>query len=412
MIKKYIPKFGFKIYHYLLALLGAFLFGFPSNKIKVIGITGTNGKSTTASICLKVLEAGGYKVATMSSISFKIGEQEIVNDLKMTMPGRFKIQEFLREAVDKKCDYAIIEVTSEGVEQFRHKFIDFDVAILTNLSKEHIESHGSFENYKAAKGKFFNDVKGIHILNEDDSHFDYFNSFFAKEKITYSLSKDSDICVKEILVTDTFSEFRVGSVSFKTNLLGEFNVYNCLAGIALGVSQGMNLEQCSKGITEVEGIPGRMQKIISKPFTVFIDYAFTPNALEKVYQYLKPNIVVLGSCGGGRDKWKRPVLGELASRYAKQVIITNEDPYDEDPQKIIDEVGEGVQNPIKIFDRREAIFKALSLAKEGDTIVITGKGSETCIMWSRGRREEWNEKQVILEEFEKIKKGNDFVIVP
>ncbi|MDD3032806.1 MAG: UDP-N-acetylmuramoyl-L-alanyl-D-glutamate--2,6-diaminopimelate ligase [Candidatus Pacebacteria bacterium] len=408
MIKKYIPKFVFKIYHFLLAFLGSVFYAFPSKKIKVIGITGTNGKSTTAGICFKVLESGGHKVASLSSISFKIGEIEKVNELKMTMPGRFKIQKFLKEAVVNKCDYAIIEVTSEGIEQFRHRFIDFDAVIITNLSKEHLESHGGFENYKRAKGKFFKDVRKLHILNKDDPYFDYFNSFTADKKITYSVLKDSDIKANKILVTDSFSEFEVDGVRFKTSLLGEFNISNCLAGIALGVSQGISLEECRNGISKVEGIPGRMQKIISEPFSVFIDYAFTPNALEKVYQYLKPNVVVLGSCGGGRDKWKRPVLGGLASSYAGQVIVTNEDPYDENPQKIIDEVAEGVKNPIKIFDRREAINKALSLAKKGDTVVITGKGSETCIMWDNGRREDWNEKQVILEEFEKIKKENVF----
>ncbi|HOI59694.1 MAG TPA: UDP-N-acetylmuramoyl-L-alanyl-D-glutamate--2,6-diaminopimelate ligase [Candidatus Pacearchaeota archaeon] len=404
-IKKYIPKFIFKLYHYFLAFLGALIYGFPSSKLKVIGITGTNGKSTTANICFKVLEKAGFKVALASSISFKIANEEKVNDLKMTMPGRFKIQQFLKEAILKKCDYAIIEVTSEGIEQFRHKFINFDIAIFTNLSKEHIESHGGFDNYKEAKGKFFKEVKGIHILNKDDPYFEYFNSFKANKKITYSILDNADVQAKNILTDGNHSEFEIKDVKFNTKLLGEFNIYNIMAAIALGLSQGIDLEICKKGIEKVEGIPGRMQKIIEEPFSVFIDYAFTPNALEKVYKYLNPTIAVLGACGGGRDKWKRPVLGELAHKYAKYIIITNEDPYDEDPQKIIDEVGEKAPNCIKIFDRREAINKALSLAKKGDTVIITGKGSETCIMWKNGKREDWNEKQVILEEFEKIKKG-------
>lgn len=404
-IKKYIPKFIFKLYHYCLAFLGALVYGFPSTKVKVIGITGTNGKSTTANICFKVLEEAGYKVALVSSIFFKIADEEKVNDLKMTMPGRLKIQKFLKEAVLKKCDYVIIEVTSEGVEQFRHKFIDFDVAIFTNLSKEHIESHGGFDNYRKAKGKFFKEVKGIHVLNKDDPYFEYFNSFKADKKITYSISNISDVKAENVLTNEDYSEFEISDNKFYTKLLGEFNVYNVLAAIALGLSQDIDLKICKKGIEKVEAIPGRMQKIIEEPFSVFIDYAFTPNALEKVYKYLNPTIAVLGACGGGRDRWKRPVLGEIANKYAQHVIITNEDPYDEDPQKIIDEVGKNVQNCIKIFDRRKAINKALSLAKKGDIIIITGKGSETCIMWKNGKREDWNEKQVILEEFEKIKKG-------
>jgi len=406
-MKKYIPKFVFKVYHYVLAFLGALIYGFPSKKIKVIGITGTNGKSTTVNICAKVLEEGGFKVATMSSILFKIKDKEKVNDLKMTMPGRFKIQAFLKEAVLEGCDFAIIEVTSEGVEQFRHKFIQFDVAIMTNLSKEHIEAHGGFSNYKEAKGKFFKSVSGLHILNKDDLYFDYFNAFSAKEKRAYSILKESDVQAKNVLVEKEFSEFEVKDVRFKTSLLGEFNIYNCLSVIALGEFYGISFENIKKGIEKVKGIPGRMEKVIDKPFSVFIDYAFTPNALEKVYHYLKPEIVVLGSCGGGRDKWKRPVLGEIALKYAKHIIVTNEDPYDEDPQQIIDDVALKVKNAIKVFDRREAIKKALSLGETGNTIVITGKGSETCIAWEMGRKEDWNEKQVVLEEFEKIKKARE-----
>lgn len=404
MIKKHLPKFIFKIYHFMLAIIGAVIYGFPSKKIKVIAITGTNGKSTTANICFNIL-AERFKVALVSSISFRVGDKEEVNDLKMTMPGRFKIQKFLSEAVKAKCDYAIIEVTSEGIEQFRHSFIDFDVAIFTNLSKEHIEAHKGFDNYKRAKGKLFKAIKKIHILNKDDPYFEYFNSFPAEKKMTYSTLKEADVSAKNVNATQSFSEFKINETLFKTKLLGGFNVCNLLAGITLGLSQGLSLEECKRGVEKVSGIKGRMQKIISEPFSVFIDYAFTPNALEKVYEYLKPTIVVLGACGGGRDKWKRPVLGEIASRYAKHVLITNEDPYDEDPQGIIDEVALKVENPIKIFDRREAISKALSLAQRGDTVVITGKGSETCIMWEGGRREAWDEKQVILEEFDKIKRS-------
>ncbi|MDD4661719.1 MAG: Mur ligase family protein, partial [Candidatus Pacebacteria bacterium] len=282
MIKKYIPKFVFKIYHFTLALLGAIIYRFPGKKIKVIAITGTNGKSTTANICFNIL-AERFKVALVSSISFRIGDKEEVNDLKMTMPGRFKIQKFLKEAVKAKCDYAIIEVTSEGIEQFRHKFIDFDVAIFTNLSKEHIESHRGFDNYKKAKGKLFKAVKGMHILNKDDPNFEYFNSFSAKKKMTYSILSEGDVSAKNVVTTQSFSEFEVNSTIFKTKLLGGFNVYNLLAGITLGLSQGLSLEECKRGVEKVTGIPGRMQKIISEPFSVFIDYAFTPNALEKAY---------------------------------------------------------------------------------------------------------------------------------
>jgi len=401
-IKKYIPKFVFKVWHFGLAFLGALIYGFPSKKIRVVGITGTNGKSTTADICASVLEAGGFKVAQLSSIVFKIGEKEKVNNLKMTMPGRFAIQKFLKEAVKEKCDIVILEITSEGIEQFRHKFIDFEVGIFTNLSPEHIEAHGSFENYKKAKGKFFNIKKKIHILNKDDEHFEYFNSFNnVDRKITYSIKKESDFKAKDIVLLENGSSFKINDLKFDTSLLGEFNIYNCLCAITLGRFLNTDFEEIKKGIKNIKGVTGRMEKVILEPFKFFIDYAFTPNALEKVYQYLKPDIAILGACGGGRDKWKRKVLGELANKYAKKVIITNEDPYDEDPMKIIEEVSLGINSPMKILDRREAIRKALEIVKPNETIIITGKGSETCIMWENGRKEEWNEKQVILDEYKK-----------
>jgi UDP-N-acetylmuramoyl-L-alanyl-D-glutamate--2,6-diaminopimelate ligase len=400
-IKKYIPKFVFTVWHFGLAILGALVYRFPSKKIKVIGITGTNGKSTTANICTSVLEAGGLKVAQLSSIVFKIGEEERVNNLKMTMPGRLKIQKFLREAVDKKCDVVILEVTSEGIEQFRHKFIDFEIGVFTNLSPEHIESHGGFENYKKAKGKFFNIPKKVHVLNGDDEYFEYFNSFNVEKKITYSINSDSDFKAVDFDLREDGSLFKVNNIEYKTNLLGKFNIYNCLVGIAIGNYYGISEDKIQEGIKNVKGVPGRMEEVISEPFKFFIDYAFTPFALEKVYQYLHPDIAILGACGGGRDKWKRKVLGELANKYARTVIITNEDPYDEDPMSIINEVALNVENPIKILDRREAIKKALELINDKEVIVITGKGSETCIMHKNGKREDWSERQVILEEYKK-----------
>lgn len=403
-IKRHIPKFVFRCWHFSLAFLGAFIYGFPSKKMKVIGITGTNGKSTTATICFNILKEAGHRVASVSSISFKIGEKEETNDLKMTMPGRMKIQKFLKDALKEKCEYVIVEVTSEGIRQFRHKFIDFDIAIFTNLSKEHIESHGSFENYRAAKGEFFNQVKGVHILNKDDLQFEYFNSFNARKKITYSMDNPSDVQADDVCVSHEGSKFKILGEEFKTKLLGKFNVYNCLAAIAFAQNEGIYKEHIKEGILKTEGVRGRMEKVIYEPFSFYIDYAFTPSALEQVYQYLKPDIAILGACGGGRDRWKRPILGALAEKYAKTVIVTNEDPYDEDPEKIIDEVLAGAPNGIKILDRREAIRRALEMAKPGDVIISTGKGSETCIACKRGKREKWDEREVILEEFKKLNK--------
>jgi UDP-N-acetylmuramoyl-L-alanyl-D-glutamate--2,6-diaminopimelate ligase len=409
-VRKFIPKSLINLYHLCWAFFAALRYGFPSRGIKVIGITGTNGKSTTLNIAAKILEEAGYKVAALTSIVFKIGDKEEENKLKMTMPGRFVINKFLRDAVKAKCDYVLIETTSEGVAQNRHRFIDFKTAAITNLNPEHIESHGSFDNYKKAKGKFFNDVKGIHIINIDDKHSDYFLSFPAERIITYGIKNEkADIRGENIVATSDGSIFFVKGTNFALKILCDFNIYNSLAAISIALSEGVSLEVCKKGIEKVSQIAGRMEKVIEKPFQVFVDYAFVPVALEKVYQFVKPKqgklICVLGSCGGGRDKWKRPVLGGLADQYGDLIIVTNEDPYDEKPEDIIDQVSVGVKNKdklLKIYSRREAIQKALSLAKEGDVVVITGKGCEPWICWEDGRKEAWDDRRIVREEFEKI----------
>jgi UDP-N-acetylmuramoyl-L-alanyl-D-glutamate--2,6-diaminopimelate ligase len=410
-VRKLLPKSFINLYHLGWAFFAALRYGFPSRKIKVIGITGTNGKSTTLNIASKIFETNGYKVAALTSIMFKIGEKEEENKLKMTMPGKMVINKFLREAVDAKCDYAFIETTSEGVVQNRHRFIDFKTAVITNLNPEHIESHGGFNNYKKAKGKFFNSVKGTHIINIDDKHSPYFLDFFANKIITYGIKNNkADIRGESIIATSNGSTFGVNGVSFNLKILCDFNIYNALAAIAISNSEGISVENCKKGIESVTQIAGRMEKVITSPFEVFVDYAFIPEALDKVYQFVKPKngklICVLGSCGGGRDSWKRPVLGGLADQYGDVVIVTNEDPYDEKPEDIIDQVGIGVKNKeklIKIFNRREAINKALSLAKEGDVVVITGKGCEPWICWEGGRKEAWDDRRIVREEFEKVK---------
>jgi len=427
LIKKLTPSFLMSWYHFILAFLGALIYRFPSRKLKVIGVTGTNGKSTVVEMVSKILEEynppttlplasgerapAGYKVASISSIKFKIGDKEWLNTLKMTMPGRFKIQKFLRQAAEANCQYLVLEVTSEGIKQHRHRFIDFEVAVFTNLAPEHIEAHGSFEKYREAKGKLFQVTKNIHIINIDDKNANYFLQFPAKKKYTYGLNQGD-----------------VNNQNLKLNLrlIGDFNIYNALAAISVGISQGIDLETCKSAVEKIKGIPGRMEEVISQPFKVFVDYAFTPNALEKVYQTLQRTknkeqrtkmICVLGACGGGRDKWKRPVLGELAAKYCDETIITNEDPYDENPWEIIEQVAGGAFEEIrlnprksasiyKILDRREAIRKSLGLAKPGDIIIITGKGCEPSICLAKGKKISWDDGQVVREEFRKLKVQN------
>ncbi|MDO8522921.1 MAG: UDP-N-acetylmuramoyl-L-alanyl-D-glutamate--2,6-diaminopimelate ligase [bacterium] len=404
--KKIIPKWIFEFfqpyYHWTLAMVAAIIYGFPSKKLKVIGVTGTNGKTTLVHLLSAVLEAAGEPVASVSSLRFKIfarpglggKNDEWKNMLKMTMPGRFAVQKFLRKAANAGCKYVVLEVTSEGIKQFRHKGIKFYMAILTNVTPEHIESHGTFEKYRAAKAKLFKAAK-IHILNGEDPSIEYFLRIPAKERIIYS-GKDMP-------------------KDFNLKLLGRFNAENAVAVYHAARTLGVDREIIKKVLESFENIPGRMEFVQREPFSVVVDYAHTPDALEKVYETLRgvtqnKMICVLGSAGGGRDKWKRPEMGKIAAKYCDSIILTNEDPYDENPKGILQEIEKGfllhyskqtMQYKL-IIDRREAIGEALKSAKSGDMIIITGKGAESWIMGPNGSKTAWDDRTVVREELKKI----------
>lgn len=411
-ISKYLPKFVVNSYHFVLAWLGSFFYGNPSKKLKVIGITGTNGKSTVVEMTYAVLRQAGYKAAALSSIRFVINDQTQQNKTRLTMPGRFFVQKFLKQALDAGCQYVVLEVTSQGIEQSRHLFINFETVVFTNLSPEHIEAHNGFENYKKAKGKLFSACSNIHILNIDDRWSEYYLQFPTKEKIGFAINKnefDGKLLKANNVVLDNNGKpsFNLNGTDIKLGLAGQFNVYNALACIAIAQTQGIDLAVCKTALEKIKSIPGRMEYVIEEPFKVVVDYAFTPPALESVYQTLKPQakklICVLGACGGGRDQWKRPVLGKIAGKHCDLIIVTNEDPYDEDPMTIINDVAEGAEKTSdvvlkKILDRREAIREALKNAQPGDAVAITGKGCEPSICVAGGKKIPWDDRQVVREE--------------
>ncbi|PIY95923.1 MAG: hypothetical protein COY66_05700 [Candidatus Kerfeldbacteria bacterium CG_4_10_14_0_8_um_filter_42_10] len=430
LIKKFAPSFLIEWYHFILSYLGAFWYGNPSEKMVVIGVTGTNGKSTVVSLIGNILKAAGQKVVWMSTANFHLAGKEWLNDQKMTMLGRFKTQKLLQDGVRSGCKYAVIETSSEGIKQYRHLGINYDAAVFTNLTPEHLEAHGSFENYKKAKGKLFQHltkrprkkidnqvIKKTSVVNADDQYADYFLNFPADQKITYSVDRPSDFQAVDIELSPEKSNFKTGNQPYQTNLLGKVNIYNCLAAISVARTLDMPNEIILKALAQFLGMPGRFEFIDEgQDFQLMVDYAPEPESMRKLYETLQlfkfnKIIHVLGSTGGGRDKARRPILGQLAAENADVVIITNEDPYDENPQTIIDEVAQGAedkgkvlnQNLFKILDRREAIKKALSLAKESEDahlrflVLITGKGCEQFICVANGKKIPWDDRKVVRE---------------
>ena len=394
------------IYHYVLAWAGSILYWFPSREIFVLGVTGTKGKSTTVELINEILEAAGKKTAMISSLRFKIGDQSIKNLSSNTMPGRFFIQRKLRQAVNAGCKYFLMEVTSQGIAQHRHRFIDFDAALYTNVKPEHIEAHGSFENYRDAKVSFFDYVAHhskkpakLFFVNEDDSSKSYFvHAVNGSGRVVY-------------FSRNNFIEKEMDKMKIADWFLNNFNLENVAAAAAFAKARDIDWQVIKKVLSKFDGIPGRLEEIQNHPFRVMIDYAHTPDSLEKVYEALSASqklICVLGAAGGGRDKWKRPVMGKIAAEYCKAIVLTNEDPYDENPETILKEIESGfsqipnpkfqiLKNYWKILDRKEAIKKAISLAKAGDIVIITGKGSESWLHMAGGKKIAWDEKRVVEE---------------
>jgi len=397
-------------YHLVWAFLSAIYYRFPSREIFVIGVTGTKGKSSTTELINRILEEAGYKTAVSGTIRFKIGDRIIPNKYKMTMPGRHFVQKFLRDAVNAGCRIAIIEMTSEGALQHRHKFIDLNALVFTNLKPEHIESHGSFKAYAAAKLRLRDALREspkkekYAVANIDDAYGQEFLNVPSATPLPYSLKDAEPIgtTTRGVLIT-------INGTSIHSPLIGVFNIYNILAAIAITRAVGVGLETIKRALEQFEKIAGRAERIeAGQPYTAIVDYAHTPDSLEKLYQAFEMvegrKICVLGNTGGGRDAWKRPIMGEIADTYCNTIILTDEDPYDEDPREIVLAMQRGMKKhkPQIIMDRREAIATALSKARTGDVVLITGKGTDPYIMGPKGTKIPWSDAQVVREEVESL----------
>jgi len=390
-------------YHKMKGALAVSLYGNPSRKLKVIGVTGTNGKTTSVNMIADLLTQAGFKVGMLSTLRYRVGADVWSNRDKMTTQSPWFVQKMLKRMLREDCDYAILEVTSHAMDQNRVYGINFDIVAITNLTGDHIEYHGSFEEYKKAKAKLFAGVFAsarkpeVHktiILNADDKYFDYYDQFKADQKFAYGI-KDGAVKAVDIDLRADKSFFTLeipnDSIRIETQMLGDFNVYNSLLAISVAISQGVNLKSIAEAMKHVQPVGGRFEPVkVGQDFSVIVDYAHTADALENLCAMFKPLtagklIVVFGATGGGRDKRKRPEMGKAADKHADVIILTDDDPYTEDRWGIIEDIAQGIKREegetlYKIIDRTDAVHMALSLAETGDTVLIAGKGGEEVIV--------------------------------
>jgi len=443
-IVAYTPKQVMSFYHLMMGWLGNLIYSYPARNLHLIGVTGTKGKTTVAFFIHQLLNQDKKRTALSSTVYISKEDKLIPNPTKMGMPGRFFLPRFLRKSVNEGNNYAVVETTSEGIVQHRHRFLDYKTAVYTGLAPEHLERHGGFAAYRKAKEKLFQKCTQTHILNLEDKHVKHFLAYPAnskwgilindKKKLT-NLSKilpsqkliPSQVLEAQLLKNEVkLIEYRVQKsgnskieiklihdTKFKLPFLGKFNLTNLLLALATARSIGIPFATLPVYISQLTLPPGRMEEldIPSLKFRIFLDYAHEPlslrsslKALKSILPKGKKLICLTGSQGGGRDKWKRKIMGQIAVKYADKIVIATEDPYEEDPQKINQEVLNGVLenkkfkenvNVWSFEDRFQAIKHALNIAEGKDIVLLAGKGGESkmCI----GEKIiDWNEKEETL----------------
>ena len=414
IIERLLPRVLYRAllvpYHAGWAFVSALRYGFPAKKLIVIGVTGTKGKSSVTEMITAILEEAGHSVAVSSTIHFKTGKTTRPNTFKMTLPGRGFIQKLLAEAVHNGATHAVIELTSESALQYRHLFLFLNALVFTNLEKEHIESHGGMEQYFQAKFRLGRALarsskrpRAI-IANEESEYGKRFLALPVERSIPFSLADALNLDL-----ADSRTSFDYDSTRISLPHPGAFSARNALAAIKTAAFFGVPVPVSAKALASLGTISGRAERIdAGQDFLAVVDYAHTPDSLIALYDAYpqRRKVCVLGNTGGGRDTWKRPEMGRIADEYCDEVILTNEDPYDEDPQAIMDAMAAGMKRaPRIIMDRREAIREALALARSGDAVFITGKGTDPYIMEANGKKTPWNDAQVVAEELAALKGG-------
>ena len=393
------------------ARLVSSLYGNPASKLRIIAVTGTNGKTTTVNFLNEILKEAGYKTAMFSTANIEINGNQIRNDLNATVSTSKRMNQFFSDAVKQNVEFALIEATSHALSQYKLYGIPIEMAIMTNLTQDHLDYHKTMDNYAKAKSILFKMKPKYIVLNKDDDWFNYFNNFGAvNKKITYGKDKEADVSIENIKLYKKGSEAKLkiekDNVELATNLAGEFNVYNMTAAAAGAYLLGVSKEDIQEGIANLENIAGRFERVEgNQPFEVIVDYAHTPDALEKLLKTAKKitknNVVIVFGACGDRDKKKRPIMGDIAFKNADKIFITDEESYNEDPNEIRKQILNGItdnkdytKKVEEIADRQEAIEKALSIAKKDDTVLITGMGHEVYRIIN-GKKIPWNDAEVV-----------------
>ena len=390
-------------------------FGNPARDLRVIAVTGTNGKTTTVNFLNEILKEAGYRTAMFSTANIEIAGEQTVNDTNSTTATVARLQKFFRDAKKADVEFALIEATSHALDQYKFEGVPIEMAIMTNLTQDHLDYHKTMENYAAAKAKLFEMNPNFVVLNADDEWFDYFNNFATEsQKITYGEGESADVKIEKFKLYKKGSEanLRIDNnveLEIATNLPGEFNIYNMTAAAAGAYLLGISLKDIQEGIANLEGVSGRFEYATpGLPFDTIVDYAHTPDALEKLLKSAKEisknrTILVFGACGD-RDREKRPIMGKIAQDLADRIIITDEENYTEDATQIREEIISGISkkndklpaNIQEIPDRKEAIRKALQIAGKGDIVLITGLGHEVYRVID-GEKTPWNDTQIVHE---------------
>ena len=422
--RKVLPKSALieleRTYRKSRAKIVAARYGNPARDLRVIAVTGTNGKTTTVNFLNEILKEAGYKTAMFSTANIEIAGEQTVNDTNSTTATVARLQKFFRDAKKADVEFALIEATSHALDQYKFEGVPIEMAIMTNLTQDHLDYHKTMENYAAAKAKLFEMNPNLVVLNADDEWFDYFNNFATEsQKITYGEGELADVKIEKFKLYKKGSEanLRIDNnveLEIATNLPGEFNVYNMTAAAAGAYLLGISLKDIQEGIANLEGVSGRFEYTTpGLPFDTIVDYAHTPDALEKLLKSAKEisknrTILVFGACGD-RDREKRPIMGKIAQDLADRIIITDEENYTEDATQIRGEIISGISkkndklpaNIQEIPDRKEAIRKALQIAGKGDIVLITGLGHEVYRVIN-GEKTPWNDTQIVREIVQEI----------